>query len=145
MNDAVPQSIAQVYAQYAAEVAALELRRKPTDGIWGFGASPSGDPCHQKFAAALQTEIAALKALPVDPQTAEAVIRAICEQASLQELRYVRTMLEVVQGYAAPLAPLLLPQQAAGLFTWYNQNYPRNKRLPLQDKLAAALQQRAKQ
>ena len=51
-------------------------------------------------------------------------------------------MLEAVQGHALVLVPNLEPQKARELAYWYGRQYPRVRRLPIQQKLYQALEKR---
>ena len=54
-------------------------------------------------------------------------------------------MLEAVQGHALVLVPHLEPQRARELAYWYGRQYPRVRRLPIQQKLYQALEKRGRQ
>ena len=65
------------------------------------------------------------------------------EGIGLYQMAY--PMLEAVQGHALVLVPHLEPQEARELAYWYGRQYPRVRRLPIQQKLYQALEKRGRQ
>ncbi len=124
---------------YDEAVQEVQRKRKPLDGVFGLGHHPGSDPCHDTMDSAVeelcreaaQTEdAAALAALT------EAIFRA---ERAWDGPEYARLMLAAIQRHTLVLIPLLEPGERARLAEWYRKEYPRRKRLPVQDRVMAAL------
>lgn len=129
--------------EYDKALEKVAARRKPGDGILGFGNDPKRAPCHMEFYEAMGEAVAAALAEEAD---AEAMTRFLLELAqSKGHYQMAYPMLEAVQGHALPLVPRLEPAKARELAYWYGRQYPRVRRLPVQQKLYVALEKRGRQ
>ena len=125
--------------EYDAAVREANARRKPGEGILGFGKKLSDDPCHGAFdrkIASLCEEMAS--AAPSD--MAEAVALLFQAERDRAWLECARWMLVAVQRHALPLIPLLPEEEKRAMLAWYGKRYPAFQRLPVQQQIVRALQ-----
>ena len=132
--------VQQIYEEYLTQAEQLEQNRRIGDGLFGFGNAPADDPCHDRFAHTLETE---LQRLLTQPPTAEEArdILAYIYRAPLQSrsIPSAYWMLLAVHGLTVDVIGLLSPPVAKDLYAWYEQTYPRRERLPVQKQVLAAL------
>ena len=134
------EEIRSLYENYIDKVMELERKRKPTDGLLGFGTSPSQDPCHDAFADELEKELAAFTAgNPGSAETAEILEYMIRIPTSHEEPKSVYWMLLAVHSLAIDLTKHLDREDAKRLAAIYAKLYPRWERLPNMTKLLKAL------
>ena len=135
------EQIEKLYQAYVEEGTALEKKRKPWEGIFGFGKKPADDPCHTRFIQALEEQLSSFREAGIPSAEARDVLRLI--------FRYpvdhpcpasVYWMLLAAHGTAFGLIPHLQEADAAALKTEYEALYPRRGRLPVQDQVLKALE-----
>ena len=138
------QALRACVEEYEAAAARMVSRLRPGDGVLGFGRDPKRDPCHMAFYEAAGEAVSRFAA--GEPEAGEAFQGARFLLTMGQEGRpaLLRPMLEAAQGHALPLIPLMEPGQAAELARWYRAHYPKRRRLPVQDKVLRALEDRAR-
>ena len=136
--------IEALYDAYLQTAAELEKNRKIGDGLFGLRPGPADDPCHERFAADLETllkDCAAAK--PGSGETAE-ILRFLFVRADDKRMpQSAYWMLIAVQGLGRELIGLLSPEDAAGLVTFYNKRYPRRVRLPVQEQILKQLRRQS--
>ena len=142
---AFPEALRACYRDYEARVEEAARRARPGEGIFGFRGGVKDDPCHTRFAEELRKLLADYAASRPDPDEACELLLFMAEEP----LRYrgersAAWMLLAVQGLAMDLTPMLRPDAAAALAAAYEKDYPRSKRLPVQNELLKRLKQRAK-
>ena len=107
--------------------------RKPLSGIFGFGAGPGDDPCHEildRQAGQLMEELGAGE--PAPEETAELVNAVFRAEGSEAWPEYARLALIAIQRHTLPLISRMNPGDRAELAAWYEKQYPKHKRLPVQ-------------
>ncbi|MEA5144166.1 MAG: hypothetical protein VB023_11435 [Oscillibacter sp.] len=132
--------VQKLYKTYLARTKELTARRRPGDGLLGFGPGPDQDPCHDAFSQALKACLA--EEIPSSGETA-AILHYIYEEPFCHEhdqLAY--WMLLAVHGLTVPRVKALTAADAAALWTWYRKAYPPAKRLPAQKQVLRALKER---
>lgn len=133
------------YEAYLDEVAELERKRKPGEGIFGMGGGPKNDPCHSRFAEELRGELASFAASEPEATAAEEALRYVLGQPESENVpQSAYWMLQAVHGLGLELIDRLEPGDAAALAASYEKNYPRRKRFPVQDQVLRELKRRAK-
>ena len=134
----------RVYDEYLSDAARLSSTYKPTDGLLGFGRGPGSDPCHDRFQERLERALA-VTAEAAPPSSVVAEVLSFIYEAPLrhQNNTMVSLMLKAVHTLTEPLVTLLSQEDAATLWTRYDEAYPRAERLPVQKKIAALLRERA--
>ena len=132
--------IRYLYETYIDTVENLTRKRKPGEGLLGLKGGPADDPCHDRFVDALSEAVRDFAAQ--EPTSAEctAVLTYMYSAPLLhREPRSAFWMLLAVQGLSLDLIKELEPTDAASLRASYEKAYPRRKRLPVQEKVLAAL------
>jgi len=143
-NEEMIPEIRQIYADYLIDVMNLEAKRKPTDGLMGFGKRTDYDPCHERFAEKLEQKLKDIENMSPSSEEAGAVLRYVFnapqeEEGSLSAY----WMLLAVHGYTDGLISFLSKQDAKELSELYADLYPKHKRLPVQQNIASHLQEQA--
>ena len=140
-----PEALRACVLDYEAQAEEAARRARPTDGMFGLRGGVKDDPCHSRFAEELRGLIAGYAASEPDPdETCEALLFLLEEPLRYQGEPSAGWMLHAVQGLALDLAPLLRPDAAAALAAAYEKDYPRSKRLPVQNELLKRLKHRAR-
>ena len=136
--------IRQIYAEYLIEVKKLEAKRKPTDGLMGFGKRVDQDPCHERFAERLEQRLKDIENMSPSSEEAGAVLRYVISAPQEEKaLLSAYWMLLAVQGYTDGLISFLSKEAAKELYELYADLYPKFKRMPVQQKIASHLQEQA--
>jgi len=132
------EKLQQLLEDFALDVRELEKRRKPGQGLLGFGTVPGDDPCHEKLDRQLQELIASLERQEGEDLSLfiEKLLGAE-KQCDLPE--YAHWTLIAGQRHCLPLIPALPPRAAQKLLTDYEAAYPRRKRFPAQKAILQAL------
>ena len=99
--------------------------------------------CVERYEEAVDSMTSRLR--PGEPEAGEVVqaVRFLLTLGQGDRRPLVRPMLEAAQGHALPLIPLLEPGQAEELAHWYGASYPRRQRLPIQERVLRALEERS--
>ena len=125
---------------YIAETERLEREKKPGDGLMGLSPGPKDDPCHDRFAQALEHLLLDIRAqAPPSGEVRDAldaIYRAPLDHPWPLSAHW---MLKAVHGLTAPLADLLTAADARALYDAYARDYPRWDRLPSQKQALRAL------
>ena len=132
-------------ADYLDTVSDLEAKRKPADGLLGLKGGPADDPCHDRFAQAVEAlmkESAA--ASPSSGEAAETLSYLFEAAAEQKDSKSAYWMLIAVQGFGLELIDRLSAADAKALRERYADLYPRWERLPVQDKLLKKLKSQSK-
>ena len=140
------EQIRQIYETYLVQAREARRRLKPTDGLFGIGERLENAPCHDAFYQAVEEQVARLAAGAESREAYEALAYIYQGPQTFTNVdRVVYWMLIAVQGRTLPLIPRLNPDQARQLRDWYQEVYPRWKRLPVQDQVLAELNKRGKE
>ena len=134
------ERIRQLYQDYVAEIKRLEANRKPGEGLLGIGKGPADDPCNDRFAEELETELSTFGSQSPDPEHVCAVLEMMYRfPLEYRELKTAYWMLLAVQGPTLELIPALSAGEAEALWHWYGEAYPRWDRLPVQKQVLKRL------
>lgn len=115
-------------------------KRKPLSGLFGFGAGPGDDPCHEildRQTAQLTEEAQSEQAGP--DETAELVGAVLQAEGNGEWPEYARLALIAIQRHTIPLISGIHPEERAELAAWYEKKYPKRMRLPVQKKILEEL------
>lgn len=134
------EDLKQKYADYLAAVEELEQKASLTAGLMGFGTSPKNHPCHEAF----YQEVAAwveefLSENPSPQEVSQAAFWILQAAHPHEDNTTVFWILYAVHGHAAPLIPLMTPEDRRELAAWYDKYHPRFSRLPVQKKIGKLL------
>lgn len=118
---------------YIARCSEVLANSRPGDGLLGLGNDPRNDPCHEQFYVELE---AAAKAIASEAPGSDEAYGAVCVILKAATSKacpdMARWMLTAAQKHAAPLIPLMAADRRIELRAWYDDNYPRRLRLPVQ-------------
>ena len=136
--------IKELYDSYISSVRKAQQDMKPSDGLFGIGRKLSDDPCHDDFAEKLERMLSDHAAGSPEPSEVREVLGYIYDIPKEYERNdSVCLMLTAVHGFTTELAAYLSADDAAELLERYKENYPKNKRLPVQKKLIKVLEKAA--
>lgn len=135
------EKLAALYEAYLDEFHRLERKRRPFEGVLGFGGGPQNYPCHEAFAQDLERLLNQFAAQAPSSDQVGPVLDYIyfAAPARWKSETAVYWMLLAVQGLTLDLIPLLDGAGAEALCKTYQDTYPRRQRLPVQEKVFAAL------
>jgi len=133
-----------MYGDYLIDIKSLESKRKPTDGLMGFGKRADQDPCHERFAERLEQKLKDIENEPPSSEKACAVLRYVFNAPQEEkDALSAYWMLFAVHGLTDGLIRFLSKEDAKGLSELYADLYPKYKRMPVQQKIASHLQEQA--
>ena len=133
----------ELLTAYDGTVRELIRKKRPFEGLLGFGRRAADEPCHEELDARIE---ALCKAAGEEEDAAglaeltEAVLKA---ERRWEGPEYARLMLAAAQRHTLELIPRLDPADRSRLADWYAREYPRRKRLPVQDKILDTLKGKA--
>lgn len=133
----------QLYEDYLDKVDYLERNRKLGEGIFGLKGGPADNPCHDRFAQDLNGFLTRFSESGPETEDVLDVLRKIYFAPKQHvDLRAAYWMLLAVQGMTLGLIDLLPQERAGELLKRYCKEYPRWERLPVQQKVIAALKKK---
>lgn len=134
----------EIRESYQAEVDALEKKKGFFDGMFGFGSSVRNDACNDRFDTKVN-EI--LQQTLTDGATAEEIGDTVCwvldQVLPQQGMEGIAINLMAIQRHCIPLVNALTAEKAGEISRWYEKNWKRTQRLPVQNELLKALKARA--
>jgi len=112
--------------------------------IFGFGSGVERDPRHEEFFTEMKNTVRELCDSNPDPETAGAVIDTVFQTRPLySDLELDDTIFAAIEYTAIDLIPFLSQEKAAEVLQSYQKTNPRTRRFPAQNKIVAALKERA--
>lgn len=133
-----------IYTKYIQDVDRVCRSAKPTDGLFGWGEDPRKDPCHMRFYEdAEQWTKAFLAGGPGEAEAFEAV-RFMLQTPSEYRQKRCFWFLYAAQGLTREMIPLLQANHCVLLRDFYDENYPRRDRMPVQKDVYRLLKKGAK-
>ena len=134
----------QAFRDYRDALEDYERRRKPTDGLLGFGHSLQHEPCHEHLDAQIRQAVENLCALrPASAEAAKALCLLLAREDAPAWPNAAQWMLRAVERHALPLIPFLSSTDSAALLKRYADRYKPWDRLPAQREVYKALKARA--
>ncbi len=138
------QKLKARYEEYVKQ--AIEIRKKagPLAGILGMSNGPQNDPAHVIFYEDVGHWVKKfLETAPGAEDCFQAARFLICASAELGQADSY-WMMYAAQGHVRQLLPKLTAEHCAWLRDFYDENYPKNKRMPVQNELYKQLKKRSK-
>ena len=132
-------ALSQAFTDYRRDVENYEQKRKPTDGLFGFGHSLQNDACNDCFDKSVEQAVTGLVNAGPSSEDAERAIRILFSQDMQTWPLAAQWMLRAVERHGIPLVPFLTPAAAAVLQKEYAGRYRPWERLPVQKQLLQAL------
>ena len=136
-------ALEQSFADYRLDLENYERKRKPTDGLLGFGHSLGNDPCHERLDQRVEQAAGEMCKLNPSPQDAERAVRLLLRDDQQAWPLAAQWMLRAIERHSIPLIPFLAPESAGILLKEYAGRYRPWDRLPAQKEVFKALKSRA--
>ena len=135
----------QAFREYRRDLEEYEKKRKPTDGLFGFGHSLQDDPCHGRADEKVRLAAEGLCAAQPSSDTAERMVRLLLLRDDMNTWpEAAQWMLRAMERHALPLIAFLSRDAAAAVGLEYAGRYRRWERLPVQKKICKALKEKSK-
>ncbi len=137
------QELAQAFADYRLELEDSERKRRPADGLFGFGHSPQQDACHERFDGRVERIAGRMAEAGPSPGEAERAVRMILfPEGETPWPLAAQWMLRAAERHTLALIPFLGEGAAASIGKEYGRRYPVWDRLPAQKQVYKALQRK---
>ena len=136
-------ALEEAFAAYRQDLDNYEKKRKPTDGLLGFGHSLKDDSCHERFDERVQQAIGQICNITPSPEQAERAARLLLTRDDLPSWPLAaQWMLRAIERHSIPLIPFLSEEAAAAFLKEYSARYKRWERLPAQKEVLKALKKK---
>ena len=132
----------EIYQHYYEKAETVRAKASIFDGFWGFGKDPAKDACHEVFYERAQEWVE--KFDDTDPDRVLEVVKFILNAPLEQHAKGVHDYLFAAHGLILPLIPRLRSADCGELARWYDANFPKRQRLPLQQKVWKTLKDMGK-
>ena len=137
---AYPERFREIMSEYREALDSDRKRRKPLSGIFGIGAGPGDDPCHDTLDRKTVQLTEEMAAETTTPEEATELVRAVLmAESSGVWPEYAKLALIAIQRHTLPLIRQTDPAGRAELAAWYEKRYPKRMRLPVQKKILEEL------
>ncbi|MBQ7656512.1 MAG: hypothetical protein IJI53_07730 [Clostridia bacterium] len=138
-------ALEQAFADYRQDVDKYEQKRKPTDGLLGFGHSLKDEACHEKLDECVDKIVGEICQARPSPADAKRAVSLLLSRDDLPSWPLAaQWMLHAIERHSLPLIPFLSPESAAAFAKEYAARYKPWERLPAQKEVYKALKARAK-
>ena len=135
--------IRQAFIAYRTALQEAERKRKPTDGLLGFGRALKDDPCHERLDEEVQTIVDEAAAGELPAETAASLADALLFPDNTPPWPLsAQWMLRAEERHALKLIPFLAKADAADLAGRYAAKYRPWDRLPAQKTVLQELKKR---
>ena len=130
--------------RYLDKVRELERNRKPAEGLLGMKGGPADDPCHDRYAENLAAQLERFRAEEPGSADTRLVLEDLYAPPPKTDVpRSAFWMLIAVQGLCPDLIAFLDAEDASALAKRFAADYKRWERMPVQQRILKALQQRS--
>lgn len=137
-------AIEEAFMLYRQDLEAFERKRKPTDGLLGFGRSLQDDPCHDRLDERIEKAVSGICALGPSPEDARRAAAMLLPGAETEKWPLAaQWMLRAIERHTLPLIPFLSPEDAGAFLQAYTRRYKPWDRLPVQNQVYKVLKARA--
>ena len=126
------EQLKQCYARYIAAAENAEKNKSAWNGAFGLGASTKDHPCHDDFYEAMEEWSQAFVAKNPSQAEAEEAVTYIFEMSETFRGKLPYWYMYAAHGLTRPIIPKVSPEFAKKIRVWYNDNNPRQDRLPVQ-------------
>ena len=138
------EQLKEYYERYISQTETLWEERSFLDGAFGIGASTKDHPCHLEFYKNVERWVENFLKNGSHRETAEQAIAYVLQTSQAQKGRLSYWTMYAAQGLMRPLADVISPRCAAEMRQWYDENLPRQDRLPVIKDLYKKLKKREK-
>lgn len=137
------QQLEERYQRYRDEADLVRKISSPADGLFGFGNDPKNHPCHEQFyddvGAWMQTFLETRPGAAEAYAAARFILGAPVECAGKESY----WMMYAAQGWCRKLVDCLDAPGCAALRDYFDDQYPKRDRMPVQQELYKALKRGA--
>lgn len=137
------QQLKERYERYVQKCARVFAKAKPADGLFGFGEDPKKDPCHMAFYEDVEKWVKACSEVRPEQEAVFEAVRFMIEAPAAHRQEQCYWFLYAAHGLTRELIPGLTAQQCAGLRDFYDGNYPKRDRMPVQKEVYRLLKKGA--
>ena len=137
------QTLKDRYEQYREDVRKVTAKARSTDGLFGMGDDPRKDPCHMRFYEDVEQFLREFLKTGPDAQETYEVARWIIAAPVLHRGEATYWFAYAVHGLCKELIPRLDAVGCADLLAFYDENYPKQDRLPVHKELYKLLKKGA--
>ena len=137
------QKLKERYARYVETARKVRRKAPATAGLFGMGDDPRKNPCHEAFYEDVASWAAEFRASNPDEKAANEAVSWIIEAAAEHRDEDAYWFMYAVHGHCKELIPLLAPADCARLVQFYDEQYPRRDRMPVQKEVYRLLKKRA--
>ena len=142
--EALLAALEQAFRDYRQEIENYEKKRKPTDGLLGFGHSLQDEACHEKLDERVKQIVAEICQLKPAPGDAEQAVKQLLAREDMPAWPLAaQYMLRALERHSLPLIPFLSTEAAGTFLKRYAAAYKPWDRLPVQKEVFKALKARA--
>ena len=128
-----------IIATYVEELEKAEKNRKPFGGLFGFGQGPGDFPCHEALDRQV-AELTAEAAAEGSPEETAALVKDILEaERNRTWTEAARLSVLAIQRHTLPLISRMSREDRGRISSWYEKQYPKRKRLPVQRQIVKEL------
>ena len=133
-----------IFRTYLEAINTAERNRKLGEGMFGFGGGPANDPCHVEFIKQLEAFLEEFRKKTTDSAAVKTVLSEIYSAADRNpDPQSAYWTLIAVHGITEDLVGSLSKEDAASLLAAYEDSFPKNRRLPAQNKIVSLLKEAA--
>ena len=133
-----------IYEKYIEDVEKVYRNAKPTDGLFGMGEDPRNHPCHMRFYEDTEQWVNAFVAADPGENAVFGAARFLLETPAKYAQHHGFWFMYAAQGLTRIMIPLLEGVHCEQLRKFYDENYPRRDRMPVQKDVYRLLKRGAK-
>lgn len=137
------QNLKDIYRRYDEEIRAVKAKAKPTDGLFGMGDDPRNNPCHMRFYEGVEQWVQDFLKTAPNAQSALEAARVIIEAPAAHWDGPTYWFEFAAHGHCRDLIAYLDAAGCAELRTFYDENYRKRDRMPVQDQIYKLLKKGA--
>lgn len=137
------QKLKDIYQKYDEEIRAVKAKAKPTDGLFGMGDDPRNNPCHMRFYEGVGQWVKDFLKTGPDVKSALEAARVIIEAPAAHRDGPTYWFEFAAHGLCKDLVGVLDAAGCRELKEFYDHNYPKRDRMPVQDQVYKLLKKGA--
>lgn len=137
------QNLKDIYQRYDEEIRAVKAKAKPTDGLFGMGDDPRNNPCHMRFYEGVEQWVQNFLKTAPNAQSALEAARVIIEAPAAHRDGPTYWFEFAAHGHCRDLIAYLDAAGCAELRAFYDENYRKRDRMPVQDQIYKLLKKGA--
>lgn len=137
------QQLKDRYDKYLQEVGKAFADAKPMDGLFGWGDDPRKDPCHMRFYEDVEQWTKDFLAGNHDQPAIFEAARFMLNTPAEHKQDHAFWFMYAAQGLCKEMLLLLSREQCAQLREYYDDNYPKRDRMPVQKEVYKLLRKGA--